>query len=152
MSEDLSGGVGITRRAVLAGGCGAVCTAALTGCAGYSSGGPVAASAASAAPAAPSAPAGTALAATADVPVGGGLVLADRDIVITQPVAGTFAAFSATCTHQGCTVGDVAGGTINCPCHGSKFAVADGAVVKGPAARPLAAKGVSVQGSSIVLA
>ena len=146
MSADLPGAPGPTRRAILAGGCGVLCSTALTACAGYSSGGPAVV------PAAPAAPAGTALAAVADIPVGGGLVLADRDIVITQPVAGTFKAFSATCTHQGCTVGDVAGGTINCPCHGSKFAVADGSVAKGPAARPLAAKEVGVQGSSIVLA
>jgi nitrite reductase/ring-hydroxylating ferredoxin subunit len=145
MSADLKGAAGPTRRAVLVGGCGVVCSAALTACAGYSSGGP-------AVPAAPAAPAGTALAAVADIPVGGGLVLGDRDLVITQPVAGTFMAFSATCTHQGCTVGDVAGGTINCPCHGSRFAVADGSVAKGPATRPLPAKAVRVEGSSIVLA
>ena len=58
--------------------------------------------------------------------------------MVTQPAAGEFRAFSATCTHQGCAVGDVTDGTINCPCHGSKFAVADGAVVDGPARRPAA--------------
>jgi len=60
--------------------------------------------------------------------------------VVTQPVSGTFKAFSATCTHQGCAVSEVANGTINCPCHGSRFAVADGSVTAGPATTPLARK------------
>lgn len=46
----------------------------------------------------------------------------------------------------------MAGGTINCPCHGSKFSVASGSVVAGPAPAPLAAVGVKVQGTSIVRA
>ena len=80
------------------------------------------------------------MAAVADVPVGGGIVLADQDLVVTQPVAGTFKGFSATCTHQGCKVKEVVGGTINCPCHGSKFAVADGTPTAGPAKKPLPEK------------
>jgi nitrite reductase/ring-hydroxylating ferredoxin subunit len=147
----------LTRRAVLAGGCGAACAVALTGCAGYGPGGPAPAPAPAPAPnpaGAPPAPAGgsAALVSTADVPVGGGVVLAAQGLVVTQPTAGTFKAFSATCTHQGCTVNQVAGGTINCPCHGSKFAVADGTPKAGPAKKPLPAEAVTVQGSSIVLA
>ena len=75
------------------------------------------------------------------MPVGGGIVLAAQDLVVTQPVAGTFKGFSATCTHQGCKVNEVAGGTINCPCHGSKFAVADGAPTAGPAKQAAAGEG-----------
>jgi Rieske Fe-S protein len=142
--------IALTRRAVLAGGCGAACAVALTGCAGYGSGGPTPAPAP--APAANPAAGPTALAAVADVPVGGGVVVAAQDVVVTQPVAGEFKAFSATCTHQGCTVNEVAGGTINCPCHGSRFAVADGSPTAGPAKKPLPAKAVSVQGDSVVLA
>jgi Rieske Fe-S protein len=143
----------LTRRAVLAAGCGAACTAALTACAGYGAGGPVAAPAPGPAPAAP-ATAGSAppLVAVADVPVGGGVVVAAEQLVVTQPQAGTFKAFSAVCTHQGCTVNEVAGGTINCPCHGSRFAVADGRPTAGPAKKPLAERPVVVQGSSVVLA
>ena len=145
----------LTRRAVLAGGCGAACAVALTACAGYGPGGPAPAPAPAPKPGggAP-APAGgsPALTSVADVPVGGGIVLAAQGVVVTQPTAGTFKAFSATCTHQGCTVSQVAGGTINCPCHGSKFAVADGTPKAGPAKKPLPAKAVTVQGSSIVLA
>jgi Rieske Fe-S protein len=91
------------------------------------------------------------LSPVADVPVGGGVVLADRDVVVTQPVSGTFKAFSATCTHQGCAVSEVANGTINCPCHGSRFAVADGTVTAGPATTPLPEKTVAVQDNAVVL-
>lgn len=97
------------------------------------------------------APAAGGIAKTADIPLGGGKVFADRKVVITQPKAGTFKGFSAVCTHQGCTVGEVAGGTINCPCHGSKFAIADGSVAGGPAQRPLPARALSVKGDQISL-
>jgi Rieske Fe-S protein len=155
-----------SRRTVLA--CaGAACAAVLTGCATYNSnsGGvdapqatqPAESDSASAASAASggggtggNAPA--ALASTSQVPVGGGTILAAKKIVVTQPQSGTFKAFTAVCTHAGCTVTSVSGGTINCPCHGSKFNIATGAVVNGPAASPLAAVNVQVQGTSIVQA
>ena len=92
------------------------------------------------------------LALTSDVPVGGGKILADKKIVITQPRAGSFEAFTAICTHQGCTVSDVSGGTVNCPCHGSRFSIANGSVVTGPAASALAPVSIKVQGTSIVQA
>ena len=105
------------------------------------------------APAPPAAPAGqvSVLAAVADVPVGGGVVLADRDVVVTQPASGTFKAFRATCTQQGCAVSEVANGTINCPCHGSSFAVTDGSVTAGPATTPLPEMTVAVQDNAVVL-
>ena len=74
---------------------------------------------------------------TADVPVGGGVVVADRNMVATQPSEGTYQVFVATCTHQGCQLQKVLNGTIDCPCHGSRFAIADGSVVQGPATEPL---------------
>ena len=92
------------------------------------------------------------LALTSDVPVGGGKILADKKIVITQPRAGSFEAFTAVCTHQGCTVSSVSGGTVNCPCHGSKFSIANGSVVTGPAASGLVPVSIKVQGTSIVQA
>ena len=92
------------------------------------------------------------LARTADIPVGGGKILTDKKIVITEPQSGTFKAFTAVCTHQGCIVDSVSGGTINCPCHGSKFSIVNGSVVNGPAPSPLAPVGIEVQGSSIVQA
>ncbi|MEU2079404.1 Rieske (2Fe-2S) protein [Streptomyces sp. NPDC013489] len=108
------------------------------------------------APATPSAsagaPSGRALAKTADIPVGGGTVFTAEKVVVTQPTAGEFKAFSAVCTHQGCLVNKVADGTIDCPCHGSKFSVTDAAVVAGPAPRPLPAEQITVSGDSITLA
>ena len=58
--------------------------------------------------------------AAADVPEGGGTILADQEVVVTQPTKGVFKAFTAICTHQGCTVTKVADGAIVCPCHGSR--------------------------------
>lgn len=95
---------------------------------------------------------GTPLASTSEIPVGGGTVFADRKVVVTQPEEGEFKAFSAICTHQGCTVNKVADGTIDCPCHGSKFSVTDGAVTAGPAPRPLPAEKITVSGETITLA
>ncbi|MFB9179272.1 Rieske (2Fe-2S) protein [Dactylosporangium sucinum] len=102
-------------------------------------------------PAGAAAPAqgGAALAKVADVPVGGGLVLPDQEIVLTQPVKGEIKGFTSSCTHYGCTVSGVKGGTINCACHGSKFAVADGAVVNGPATGALPEVAIRVEGSDI---
>ena len=73
-------------------------------------------------------------------------------MVVTQPSAGEFKAFSATCTHEGCLVSDVSGGLIRCPCHGSLYSVVDGAVRGGPAPRPLPAEKIKVVDGSISLA
>ncbi len=86
-----------------------------------------------------------------DIPVGGGKVFGADNTVVTQPTAGTFKAFSATCTHQGFTVGNVQGGTINCFHHGSKYNDATGAVVAGPAPAPLSSKNVTVSGGTITV-
>ncbi|MFJ8808530.1 Rieske (2Fe-2S) protein [Streptomyces sp. NPDC102490] len=96
--------------------------------------------------------AGAALAATADIPEGGGKVFPDQKVVVTQPAAGDFKAFSATCTHQGCAVKSVADGLINCPCHNSSFSITDGSVQGGPAPKPLPAVPITVSGDSIRLA
>jgi len=148
----------LDRRSVLVGACG-TCAVVVAGCAAYGPGQPAPAPAPSAQPGGVGTGSGTGssggggkLAATADVPVGGGVVLADAQLVITQPKSGTFKAFSAICTHQGCTVSTVENGTINCPCHGSQFAIADGAVVAGPAPKPLPAKSIKVSGGSITAA
>ncbi|WP_433370129.1 Rieske (2Fe-2S) protein [Streptosporangium sp. CA-115845] len=87
--------------------------------------------------------AGPVLAKTSSIPVGGGRIINGR-WVVTQPVKGTFRAFSAKCTHQGCAVATIRGGTINCPCHGSRFRIADGSVARGPAARPLSRRKIKV--------
>jgi Rieske Fe-S protein len=82
--------------------------------------------------------------AKASIPVGGGTIFADQKIVVTQPTAGTYKAFSAVCTHQACIVATVDGGTINCACHGSRFDIATGDVTNGPATQPLPAKTVTI--------
>jgi Rieske Fe-S protein len=92
-----------------------------------------------------------ALAATSEIPVGGGKVFSSQQVVVTQPEAGTFKGFSAICTHMQCTVDQVANGTIDCPCHGSQFSVKDGAVVAGPAPKPLPAANITVTGTKITL-
>jgi nitrite reductase/ring-hydroxylating ferredoxin subunit len=101
-------------------------------------------------------PAANALVATASVPVGGGVILTQQNVVVTQPTAGSFEGFNATCTHQGCQLATVAGGTINCGCHGSQFSIKDGSNVTGPMGSPagsipgLGKIAVKVQGSSVV--
>ena len=97
-------------------------------------------------------PQGDALAQTSDVAVGGGFINDRKNIVITQPKAGSFKAFTAVCTHEGCIVEEVKGGKITCPCHGSQFGVADGKVVNGPATRALREIAITVQGTAIQLA
>jgi len=152
-----------SRRTVLA--CaGAACAATLAGCSTYNSNsggvdapqGTQSTESSSAPAAAGSGGSGgggggaAVLAKTSDVPVGGGTFMTDKKIVITQPQSGTFHAFTAVCTHAGCTVGSVSSGTINCPCHGSRFSISNGSVVNGPAASPLAPVNIKVQGTSIL--
>ncbi|MFF6986929.1 Rieske 2Fe-2S domain-containing protein [Streptomyces sp. NPDC010273] len=95
---------------------------------------------------------GTELAKTSDIPEGGGKIFASKGVVVTQPTAGTYKAFSSKCTHQGCAVSSISGGAIVCPCHGSEFSVTDGSVKKGPATQGLPAEQISVSGDSITLA
>ncbi len=95
---------------------------------------------------------GARLVATADVPVGSGVILEDPEVVVSQPTKGTFLAFSAVCTHQGCPVGTITGDRILCPCHGSVFSTEDGSVVQGPAEEPLAPLEVAVAGGQVVRA
>ncbi|MCA0331314.1 MAG: Rieske (2Fe-2S) protein [Actinobacteria bacterium] len=94
--------------------------------------------------------AGTTVSA-ADVPVGGGVILKDVRVVVTQPTAGTYKGFTAVCTHQGCIVSDVKDGSIDCACHGSKFSAADGSVQQGPATGALAEVTVSEAGGTITI-
>jgi len=164
-----------SRRALLIG-AGVTCAAVLTGCTTYdannggfvpqpatSSGTATAAGAASPASGGGTASAGAGsggvgsggppanlLASTSQVPEGSGKIIDGKNIVLTQPEAGTFKGFSAVCTHEGCIVSTIANGTIDCPCHGSRFSIKDGSVVNGPATRPLPPVAIQVEGTSIV--
>jgi Rieske Fe-S protein len=143
----------VTRRAVVAGTGVLAVSATLTACSSDGTSAPPAP--ASRGPAAPpgqdAPPAGQSLSSTTAIPVGGGAVFPSQQVVVTQPAAGTFKAFSAICTHSGCMVNKVAGGTINCPCHGSKYDIKDGSVVDGPAPDPLEERKITVSGTAIQL-
>jgi Rieske Fe-S protein len=137
---------GVSRRTVVVEACLVAGAVTLSGCTVYDT------SVEEPATTKPGGSAGSAgpIAATADVPVGGGLVVKDQKIVVTQPTKGEFKGFSAVCTHRGCVVATVADGTINCTCHGSKFSIADGSVVAGPAEAPLGDAQIAVDGTQIV--
>lgn len=148
MTQDSLPGREATRRAALAGAGFAGLAATLAACGGGSS--------SSSGSTSGSGQAGNsgnaALASTSEIPVGGGKVFSAEKVVVTQPTAGEFKAFSAVCTHMQCLVDKVASGTIDCPCHGSEFSVKNGSVVSGPAPSPLPAQAIKLTGGKIKLA
>lgn len=101
---------------------------------------------------APEPEAGQTLTNTGDVPVGGGTILHEQQVVVTQPEEGTFRAFSTSCTHEGCPVDAVEDAEIVCPCHDSRFSVEDGSPLGGPAQVPLQEFDVEVEGDEVVVA
>jgi Rieske Fe-S protein len=154
VTQDSLPGRETTRRAALAGAGFAGLAATLAACGGGSSSSSSGSTSGSGA--AGSGAAGNsgnaALASTSEIPVGGGKVFSAEKVVVTQPTAGEFKAFSAVCTHMQCLVDKVASGTIDCPCHGSEFSVKNGSVVSGPAPSPLPAQAIKVTGGKIKLA
>jgi Rieske Fe-S protein len=139
-----------TRRSVLGLGAAAGAVVALSACSAYGSGNDSDGSGDKAP--APAASAGAALGNAADVPLNGGKIFQAQGIVVTQPSAGSFRAFTIICPHAGCEVNAVTGGTINCPCHGSKFNINDGGVAGGPAPKGLTEKKIVVDGDVLKLA
>ena len=93
----------------------------------------------------------TEIAKLADIPVGGGLdaTLDGEPILLAQPTEGTVVAFSAICTHQGCKV-KPAGTEFDCPCHQSRYDLATGEVLGGPAPRALDKVTVTVDGDTVL--
>lgn len=92
------------------------------------------------------------LAKVSDVPVGGAVSATDADgkpVIVAQPSAGDVVAFSAICTHAGCTVAP-AGKILQCPCHGSTYDLATGDNTGGPAPAPLEKIAVKVRGGQVV--
>ena len=144
-----------TRRGMLAGVGLAGLAGSLAGCSGGSASTATANASSSGGAAAAGGQAagrGAALSSTGAIPVGGGKIFVSARVVVTQPSRGQFKGFSAVCTHMQCIVDQVANGTINCPCHGSKFSITDGDVVAGPAPSPLPAQSLKVQSGQISLA
>jgi Rieske Fe-S protein len=143
----------LDRRTVVTGAAVAAAACAAAGCgAGSATGGtaPTADAAAVTTTAVGNGSAGTKLGPVADVPVGGGVVYQDLEVVVTQPEAGRYEGLSAVCTHTGCIVDKVANSLIECPCHGSRYHL-DGTVARGPAPRALAPRPVTVVAGTIVL-
>lgn len=133
----------VVHRRIVFSGLGALgVAAALAGCAGGGDDGG----------STPSVDAGAELATTDEVPVGGGIILTDQKLVITQPSEGTFKAFTAVCTHQGLLVTSVEDGTIRCANHGSSYSAESGEVEGGPAPSALASVDIDVQGDKILAA
>ena len=144
----------VPRRTVLAGAGAAVGVVALAACSSGSSGSTSAGAGVSAAASGAGGASGgaTPLATLADIPVGTAVAAKDADgkpVLVAQPQAGTAVAFSAICTHQGCTVAP-AGKQLHCPCHGSVYEAATGKVIDGPAPAPLHAVAVHVQDGKVL--
>jgi Rieske Fe-S protein len=97
---------------------------------------------------------GKAIAQESDVAPGSAVKFKDggRDAVLVHLDGGEFVAYSAVCTHAGCTVA-YKNGQLACPCHGSIFDAANGAeVVSGPAQTPLPEIPIKAQDGRILRA
>lgn len=92
---------------------------------------------------------GQALARLSDVPVGGGVIIPEHEVVVTQPASGDVRGFINVCAHAGCPMESVANGTINCGCHGSRYSIVDGSVQGGPAPNPLTAVALRIDGDTV---
>ncbi|MGC5027913.1 Rieske (2Fe-2S) protein [Tsukamurella sp. DT100] len=85
------------------------------------------------------------------IDLGGATAFPGLQIVVTQPRAGVYKAYSAVCTHQGCSVTEISGSVMKCPCHGSRFNLSDGSVATGPAREPLTELTVTLEGDTITV-
>ncbi|MEU9181215.1 Rieske (2Fe-2S) protein [Streptomyces sp. NPDC048550] len=99
-------------------------------------------------PAVPAAP--VELGAVSEVPVGGSKLFREKKLVVSCPAEGQYKAFSAQCTHAGCVLDKIDDGEGNCPCHGSRFDVTTGKVLRGPATDPLPAVPVKAEGGKLI--
>lgn len=74
----------------------------------------------------------------------------DKAIVVSN-ISGKFSAIGERCTHRGCSLskGRMEEEVVTCPCHGSRFNLKTGAVVRGPAEEAEPAYPVTVEGDSI---
>ena len=139
-----------TRRTTLAGAAGLTLSVPVLAACG--DGGPTGSGTSAGSTASQHAAPGTVVGPTSDIPVGGGKIYGDLNMVVTQPESGDFKAFSATCTHRGCQVSKVADDAIQCGCHFSKYSIETGAVEGGPAPEPLPAIEITVANDEITVA
>jgi cytochrome b6-f complex iron-sulfur subunit len=161
-TTELNGLTGLSRRSVLVLGAAGASTVALAACskakttdsttppAASTSAGSGSSSAAAASSSASSG--GPSLAKLSDIPIGGAIAAKDAsgsDIIITRPTDTTVAAFTAICTHMGCTV-KPGSQTFVCPCHGSTYDAKTGARISGPARGGLSKIAVQVSGQNVV--
>src|SRR5215471_2263678 len=77
----------------------------------------------------------------------------DGTRVSVAKTGGHLRAFDDTCTHRGCSLarGKLDGTTVTCPCHGSQFDVTSGAVLRGPAERPVRSRSVQIEGEDLLV-
>ncbi|WP_010148544.1 Rieske (2Fe-2S) protein [Serinicoccus profundi] len=135
----------VARRQVLRGGGGAALAATVAACGGEAPDGSTDAGPATGAD-------GEVRVPLSDVPVGGSRYLQDAEVIVVQPTEGEVVAYDATCPHSGCMVSETGDdGTLVCPCHGSAFAAADGALVSGPATEGLSPLTAQVDGADVVI-
>ena len=150
MSSDSLDRTALTRRTLIGGACVVTAGVALTACGSSGDAGEDRPAAPAPTTTAPPGPDAEVVAAVADVPVGGGVLLESQRLVVTQPAEGHFRAFIAICSHQGCNLSGVDGERIICPCHGSRFDL-EGVPIEGPAKRPLKSRPVAARGSDLVV-
>lgn len=89
---------------------------------------------------------------TSDVMVGSGAKFMIDEMItvlVTQPLAGVYKAFNASCTHAGCIVNGVQDNQIACGCHGARFDVETGGVLSGPARQALGKIKLEVRGEEL---
>jgi Rieske Fe-S protein len=149
---------GVDRRGLLQGACLGCAGLALAACGGGSG---TAAGPTDSSPAPGSSPAtetgGAAdkpLAVLADMKIGSAVAAKTADgknLLMTRISQTEVVAFSAICTHQGCTV-EPEGTRFACPCHGSVYDARTAKVLSGPAPAPLHSVAVSVKDGNVVLA
>jgi 3-phenylpropionate/trans-cinnamate dioxygenase ferredoxin component len=74
----------------------------------------------------------------------------DREIAVAN-VGGAYYAFNDICTHRRCSLadGELDGTILTCICHGSRFDVATGEVVRGPAQRALEVYPVTIESDEL---